>query len=35
MQICLFAVSGSAHKDRLKQCHVIMPVLVRVDVLLS
>ena len=33
--ISLIAVSGSAHKDRLKQCHVRRPLLVRVDVLLS
>ena len=28
VQISLIAVSGSAHKDRLKQCHVRRPLLV-------
>ena len=28
MQIYLIAVSGSAHKDRLEQCHVRRPLLV-------
>ena len=28
VQISLIAVSGSAHRDRLKQCHVRRPLLV-------